>query len=89
MENIRYKQFILFKIMVLVLLINLPLSANTSVQEVPQISSYDKTSMVQINIQEDQREDSLGSLGFIGALILIVLTSIIGAYLLRDEFTKL
>jgi hypothetical protein len=85
MENIGFKPFIILKVIIVLLFINLPLSATTSVQEVPQISSYEQVPIVQTNLQEETTEVSLESLGLMGAFILVVLSSLIGAYLLRNE----
>lgn len=85
MENIRYKPFVVFKIIIVLLFISLPLSATTSVPEIPQISSYDKVSITQTPLEEEVAEVSLGSLGLMGGFVLVVLSSFIGAYLLRNE----
>jgi len=83
MIHIRYKQFIL----VLLLFINFPLTTSLKAQEVSHTNGSDQAFIAEQTLEEEKTESSLGSLGLIGSLILIVLSSFIGAYFLRDEFS--
>lgn len=89
MENIRYKPFKLFKSIILLFVMSLPIFGSNNVHNTPQISSSDSVSTTQNTQEEETKEVSLGSLSFLGAVILVVLSSLIGVYLLRDEFSKL
>jgi len=88
MKNLRWNQLVVIKIVTLFLLMNLSLFANTIESQKPSKNTENQLSKKQSNVEMETTEVSMTSFGFMSVIILVGLTSLLGAYFLRDEFTK-
>jgi len=88
MKNPRWNQLVIIKIVTLSLLMNLYLSANTMESQITSENTEKQVSKEQSNVEMKTTEVSMTSFGFMSVIILVGLSSLLGAYFLRDEFTK-
>ncbi|HHD75356.1 MAG TPA: hypothetical protein ENK95_00870 [Campylobacterales bacterium] len=88
MENLRWGQVLVLKIVSLFLLMHLSLFANSMEKQISSKSSEKQVSQDQAEVEVETTEVSMTSFGFISVVILVGLSSLLGAYFLRGEFTK-
>jgi len=88
MKNPRWNQLVIIKIVTLSLLMNLYLSANTMESQITSENTEKQVSKEQSNVEMKTTEVSMTSFGVMSVIILVGLSSLLGAYFLRDEFTK-
>jgi Ca2+/H+ antiporter len=85
---INYKN-ILVKIVTLLVLFNITLFANTTTHKEEITNTHPQNNLVATAPKiSENREVELGSLSILGIIFTIVLSSLLGAFFMKDEFSK-
>jgi len=88
MKNLMENRNSLLKIVTLILFLNTLLLANSAdTKEGIQAQSLN-TSVSNILETEETEEVALDSFGSLGIILMVVLSSLLGAFFVRDEFAK-